>query len=57
VPTLEHCAPPPAPHALRALVAENRVQTPGSAALACAGVYLEVLAEGTIRIGDPVILH
>lgn len=23
----------------------------------CAGVYLEALAEGTIRIGDSVILH
>jgi hypothetical protein len=38
------------------LVAEKRVQSPGSAALACSGSVLEVLAEGTIRIGDTVIL-
>jgi uncharacterized protein YcbX len=49
VPTLEHGALPRAPHALRTLVAENRVD-----ALPCAGVYLEVLTEGTIRTGDPV---
>ena len=49
VPTLEHGTLPPAPHALRTPVAENRVES-----LPCAGVYLEVLTEGTIRIGDPV---
>lgn len=57
VPTLEHGPLPPAPHALRTLVAENRLESPGSAALPCAGVYLEVVAEGTIRTGDPVTLH
>lgn len=57
VPTLEHGALPPAPHALRVLMAENRVRSTGSASLPCAGVYLEVIAQGTIRTGDPVRLH
>lgn len=57
VPTLEHGPLPPAPHALRTPVAENRVESPGSGKLPCAGVYLEVLTEGTIHTGDPVTLH
>jgi uncharacterized protein YcbX len=57
VPTLEHGALPPAPHALRRPVAENRVKTSGSAMLPCAGAYFEVLMQGTIRTGDPVTLH
>ncbi|UQX09946.1 MOSC domain-containing protein [Candidatus Mycobacterium methanotrophicum] len=57
LPTLEHGELPRAPHALRTPAAENRVESPGSAALPCAGVYLTVLKEGTIRIGDPVILQ
>ncbi|MBO0863686.1 MAG: MOSC domain-containing protein [Mycobacterium sp.] len=57
VPTLEHGPLPSAPHALRTPVAENRVASAGSGMLPCAGVYLEVLAEGTIRTGDPVTLH
>jgi uncharacterized protein len=57
VPTLEHGPLPRAPHALRILIDENRVGAPGSAMLPCAGVYLEVLNEGTIRTGDPVTLH
>ena len=55
VPTLEHGPLPRAQHALRTLVAENRVPAEGN--LPCAGVYLEVLAEGTIRTGDPVTLY
>lgn len=56
VPTLEHGPLPRAPHALRTLIAENRVKAPGSGMLPCAGVYLEVSNEGTIRTGDPVTL-
>lgn len=57
LPTLEHGPLPRAPHALRTPVAENRVESPGSGMLPCAGVYLEVLAEGTIHTGDPVTLR
>jgi len=54
VPTLEHGPLPRAPHALRTPAAENRVQTPGFAALPCTGAYLGVVAEGVIRVGDRV---
>ena len=57
LPTLEHGELPRAPHALRTPAAENRLQSPGSAALPCAGVYLTVVAAGTIRTGDPVCLQ
>ena len=57
LPTLEHGPLPPAPHALRTPVAENRVASSGSGMLPCAGVYLEVLTEGTIHTGDPVTLN
>jgi MOSC domain-containing protein len=57
VPTLEHGTLPRSPHALRILMAENRVESPGSGPLPCAGAYLEVLSAGTIRTGDPVTLH
>ncbi len=57
VPTLEHGRLPLAPHALRALMTENRLATKGSGMVPCAGVYLEVLAAGTIHVDDPVILH
>jgi uncharacterized protein YcbX len=57
VPTLEHGPLPRAPEALRRLLAENRVGSAESGPLPCAGVYLEVLNEGTIRTGDPVTLH
>jgi hypothetical protein len=57
VPTLEHGPLARAPQALRTLIAENRVKTPGSGMLPCAGVYLEVLNEGTIRTADPVTVH
>jgi uncharacterized protein len=55
VPTLEHGSLPRAQDALRTLVAENRVPAAGN--LPCAGLYLEVLAEGMIHAGDPVTLH
>jgi uncharacterized protein YcbX len=56
VPTLEHGPLPRAPHAVRTPMAENRVEAPGFGVQPCAGLYLEVLAEGTIRTGDPVTL-
>jgi MOSC domain-containing protein len=57
VPTLEHGRLPVAPHAFRTLMAENRIKSPESKMVPCAGVYLEVLAAGTIRADDPVTLH
>ena len=57
LPTLEHGELPRAPHALRTPAAENRLQSPGSGAVPCAGLYLTVLVEGTIHTGDPVILQ
>lgn len=54
VPTLEHGPLPRAQHALRTPAAENRVPTSGFPALPCAGAYLEVVAEGVIRVGDRV---
>jgi uncharacterized protein YcbX len=57
LPTLEHGDLPRAPHALRTPAAENRLQSPGSGPAACAGVYLTVLAAGTIQTGDPVTLQ
>jgi uncharacterized protein len=56
VPTLEHGPLPRAPQALRTPAAENRWQTGDSAAQPCAGAYLEVLAEGVIRVGDRVTI-
>ncbi|BCO36000.1 molybdenum cofactor biosysynthesis protein [Mycobacterium heckeshornense] len=57
VPTLEHGPLPSAPQALRTLIAENRLAAPASATLPCAGVYLSVLTEGVIHIGDQVTLN
>ena len=56
VPTLEHGPLPRAPHAVRTPMAENRVDVPGFGVLPCAGVYLDVLAAGTIHTGDLVSL-
>lgn len=57
VPTLEHGRLPRAPHAVRTLMSENRVDVPGFGVLPCAGVYLDVLTAGTIHTGDEVILN
>jgi uncharacterized protein len=54
VPTLEHGSLPRAPHATRTPMAQNRVEVPGFGVLPCAGVYLQVLSAGTVRVGDPV---
>lgn len=54
VPTLEHGALPRAPQALRTPAAENRWDTGGHGPQPCAGVYLAVVTEAVIRIGDEV---
>lgn len=56
VPTLEHGPLPRAPHALRVPAAENRWDTGGHGAQPCAGVYLAIVAEGAIRVGDRVTI-
>jgi uncharacterized protein YcbX len=57
VPTLEHGDLPRAAHAVRNLLADNRVDVPGFGVLPCAGVYAEVLDGGVVREGDPVVLN
>lgn len=56
IPTLEHGQLPRAPHALRTPAAENRVEAFGLGPLPCASVYLQVLSEGPMQIGDRVSL-
>ncbi|MCO1653944.1 MOSC domain-containing protein [Pseudonocardia sp. S2-4] len=57
VPTLEHGDLPRSPHAVRVPMAQNRVDVPGFGVLPCAGLYAEVLAGGTVRVGDAVTLR
>ncbi len=57
VPTLEHGGLPRAAHAVRTLLAENRVDVEGFGVLPCAGVYAEVLIGGTVHAGDTVALR
>jgi uncharacterized protein len=57
VPTLEHGALPRAPHAVRTLMAANRVDVPGFGVLPCAGGYAEVVRAGVVRVGDAITLH
>jgi uncharacterized protein YcbX len=54
VPTLEHGPLGRAPHAVRTLMTENRVEVPGFGMLPCAGCYAEVVRPGTVRVGDRV---
>lgn len=54
VPTLEHGELPRAAHAVRTVLAENRVDVEGFGVLPCAGVYAEVVTGGTVRAGDGV---
>lgn len=54
LPTLEHGPLPRAPQAMRTPAVENRVDAGNLESLPCAGVYLQVLAEGTICTGDRV---
>ncbi|WP_049803775.1 MOSC domain-containing protein [Pseudonocardia dioxanivorans] len=57
VPTLEHGALPRAVHAVRTLIASNRVDVPGFGAVPCAGCYVEVVRPGVSRVGDEVTLR
>jgi uncharacterized protein YcbX len=57
VPTLEHGDLPRAPHALRALLGENRVDVPGFGVLPCAGLYATVTTGGAISVGDRVVVR
>jgi uncharacterized protein YcbX len=54
VPTLKHGRLDRAPHALRTPAAENRVDAFDFGVLPCAGAYLSVTSEGTIRTGEPI---
>lgn len=56
VPTLEHGLLPRAPHAVRTVMANNRVEVPGFGVRPCAGCYAEVVRAGTVRVGDRVTL-
>ncbi|SEO99285.1 MOSC domain-containing protein [Amycolatopsis saalfeldensis] len=56
VPTLEHGGLPRDPHAVRALLAGNRVDVPGFGVLPCAGCYAEVVRGGLVRVGDAVVV-
>jgi uncharacterized protein YcbX len=57
IPTLEQRGLGRAPEALRIPTAENRVESFGLGHLPCAGAYMEVAVEGTIRLEDQVALH
>jgi uncharacterized protein YcbX len=57
VPTLEHGTLPRAPHAVRALMAANRVDVPGFGVLPCAGCYAEVVEGGDLQVGATVTLR
>ncbi len=54
IPSLAHGALPPMPQALRVAAERNRVDVPGFGFQPCAGVYAEVIADGTIQAGDRV---
>ena len=56
VPTLEHGRLPRAPHALRTPAADNLVDSFDFGLLPCAGVYLAVRNEGTLRADDSIHL-
>jgi uncharacterized protein YcbX len=57
IPTLEQGGLGRAAHALRTPTAENRVESFGLGRLPCAGAYVEVVTEGTIRVGDQLSVH
>lgn len=56
IPMLRHGALPARTDALRVLAERNRVDIPGFGDQPCAGVYVAVLQEGTIRKGDRVVV-
>lgn len=55
VPMLAHGDLPARQGAIRAPAERNRVEIPGFGNQPCAGVYAEVLQQGTIRTGDRVV--
>jgi uncharacterized protein YcbX len=57
IPTLEHGPLGRAPQALRTPAVENLVPALDMGVLPCAGAYFEVVAPGTIRTGDRVVLE
>ncbi|MBV9425278.1 MAG: MOSC domain-containing protein [Solirubrobacterales bacterium] len=57
IPTLQHGELPRATHAVRTLLAENRVDVPGFGVLPCLGLYAEVLEGGMIQLGDGALLR
>lgn len=57
IPAIEHGDLPRSPRAIRALLADNRVDVPGFGVLPCAGLYAEVIEAGVIRTGDNAVLH
>ncbi|MCK0177465.1 MULTISPECIES: MOSC domain-containing protein [Mycobacteriaceae] len=56
IPTLEQAGLGRSPEALRTPTAENRVESFGLGRLPCAGSYMEVVVEGTVRVDDQVTL-
>lgn len=54
VPTLPHGDLLPAPHAVRVVMRENRIDVAGSGMQPCAGLYADVVVAGTVRPGDAV---
>ncbi|MGH7152512.1 MAG: hypothetical protein ACREF3_01185, partial [Acetobacteraceae bacterium] len=56
IPMLAHGPLPARTAALRVLAERNRVDIPGFGDQPCAGVYVSVLQEGTIRKGDRVVV-
>ena len=52
IPTLEHGELGRAPEALRTPAVENRVAALDMGELPCAGAYFEVVAAGTVQVGD-----
>ncbi|MBV8614412.1 MAG: MOSC domain-containing protein [Acetobacteraceae bacterium] len=55
IPMLAHGRLPPRPGVVRAAAERNRIEIPGFGNQPCAGAYAEVLREGTVREGDPVV--
>lgn len=57
IPTLGHDELPPDPGIMRAVARDHRVPVFDLGRLSCLGVYLDVLEEGTVRVGDSITLQ